>query len=1066
MSSVTSPVSASTINFTVAGSSILDGIVTTDLSRPTLVGSGPPNASLQVTIDGQLVGNTVVGADGRWSFVLSQPIAGGQHVFDVSEPGGAAPDSIVDLTRLTTDISSTSRYLLLSDPSEIGPKMAFGVGVNGTVTFAPSRPAIPGADSNWFVVQWLHGQTSDPSSVILNDTQVVDPTLGHPSYTFVTPDREEELNVFSQSGNTDFVYDLRQNGGEYVGAGSNLLMQAMVQSPLLATFDHPITFDIDAKLSEANATAAAGMSVHGLGIEVSIGFELNFNEPGSVNYDSSIPSYHVLFQIPLSQTSDEAQFLYPPSYGLHLGAGASELQNVAGEVLPGAPELALEPDGGPLHHLSFNLNRYLSALLEQSSYTDPASGQLTALPAEFFDLSRWDVEGVYIGSETTNQYPSILSGTAAVGLSFADVQMAMDPSSHVTYSPPSLDNRVPSIIAPAPGAVPTPLAGSGVAPPAPVVSRVELASSASVVNVSGLGAAGDLIVVSVGSAAMGHAVVGTDGSWSLTLAAALPAGASQLSAIAYDAYGAISALSNQIEVFENGGQLTILGDAEAATTIAAAAPGSPTLQLVRIASDPHHPEVSGTAPPGCIVELYEQAQLLGATLAGSDGAWTLAVSLSFGAGNHILAAVAIDEAGNTSPMSAPITIAIATDNSSHVISAPDASGLVNDRSYNSAGQLTKIDTLSSQGLVLRSVSSTAALMNIYASGGTLIGTVSQLSSSPDYQPTFGTSVDSGRLLASTGSAGSLVALFSSDQILDSQGNDSITLGTGADTIFASGASVSVAGGSGSLLFVSGGGANTVLGGTGSAAAFGGAGGGYLSGGSAGHNVLVAGAGNTTLVGGGSGDVLVAGAGHTTITMREDGIAFGSTGATTFYGAANSIMVGGSGDATLIARGGAESLFAGSGSCTLTGGSGNAILAGSDVGQAVMQGGNGDTTFVGFGGRVTAIGGAGNDTFFTGAGEMQITEGAGNDKVAFGAGQASVKAGTGIDHFVFLRGHVGGAVDISGFKVGTDQIELYGYDQTRVQTNASASNTALSLEDGTQIMLSGAIRLDASSIVAR
>src|SRR6185437_2292088 len=113
-------------------------------------------------------------------------------------------------------------------------------------------------------------------------------------------------------------------------------------------------------------------------------------------------------------------FLYPPSYGLRLGQGADWLQNVAGEVLPGAPELALEPDGGPLHHLSFDMNSYLDAMLEQSTYTDPSSGQTGPLPASFLDLARWSIEGVYVGTETTNQYPDTLSGTASIGLTFAN----------------------------------------------------------------------------------------------------------------------------------------------------------------------------------------------------------------------------------------------------------------------------------------------------------------------------------------------------------------------------------------------------------------------------------------------------------------------------------------------------------------------------------------------------------------------------------------------------------------------------------------------------------------------
>ena len=116
------------------------------------------------------------------------------------------------------------------------------------------------------------------------------------------------------------------------------------------------------------------------------------------------------------------------------------------------------------------------------------------------------------------------------------------------------------------------------------------------------------------------------------------------------------------------------------------------------------------------------------------------------------------------------------------------------------------------------------------------------------------------------------------------------------------------------------------------------------------------------------------------------------------------------------------------------------------------------------GQPAAYGGAGNDVFFTGTGDMTIVEGAGSDVVSFGAGNASVFGGAGTDLYAFSQGSAGGNDVISGFKVGTDQIGLYGYDPSTVQTQSTGGNTTLSLADGTQITLLGVSHLANGSVV--
>ena len=563
---------------------------------------------------------------------------------------------------------------------------------------------------------------------------------------------------------------------------------------------------------------------------------------------------------------------------------------------------------------------------------------------------------------------------------------------------------------------------------------------------TGTGTMGDSVILYDGGTSIGSAIVGQNNSWSLTPTTVLAEGVHPITARQMNAAGTQSAPS-----------------AELTLTIDMLPPAAPTFVPIGDTTAPDKPAFAGNAPDSREVLVFDGRTSLGSAIVGSNGAWPWAFTAPLAAGSHVLTAKAEDAAGNLSPSSAPLVATVAADRSYQIASAPDHDGNVATRSYNAQGQLIETDTTNSQGRLLRAVSETTAILNIYDAAGTLIGIVSQPSSSASAAPAFTTAGGPGGATTSSGPAASQITLAAGNQVLSSQGSDTITAGAGNDTIYASGPSVSIIGGSGRLTLIAGVTASTLAGGSGPVIVFGGSGGGSFQGGRAGGNVLAAGSGNTTLLGGGAGDVLVAGTGRTTIKLQGGGVAFGNTGQTTFYNAAGGLVVGGSGAATMIAGTGPEALFAGSGDTTMTGGIGQAIMAGSDRGRTVMTGGTGSTQFVGYGGQVTATGGGGNDTFFTGSGPMQIREGPGYAQVVFGAGSATIAGGSGVDHYVFVNGAAGGADVISGFKVGTDQINLYGYDRGRMHTSVLGGGVAIGLPDGTEITLVGVTRLAPTSI---
>ncbi len=562
-------------------------------------------------------------------------------------------------------------------------------------------------------------------------------------------------------------------------------------------------------------------------------------------------------------------------------------------------------------------------------------------------------------------------------------------------------------------------------------------------TITGTGLYLDTVALYEGTTLLGTASVPLSGTWSV--ATALVPGAHVLDATQADAAGNVSAPS-----------------AAATVTIATTA-AAPTLADTSLGSPTAAPVLAGTSPGGGSVTILDGATPVGIATVSASGTYGFGFAAALGAGTHTLTAVATDVVGNVSPASAPVLVTVATDGSYSVVT-PGGATPTTVRLYGATGTLGEVDGISAQGQVLERVTATAAVLQIYDAAGTLIGTVTQPAAGFAMQPLLATQARAAAATSAVGTTGSLVALLSEANVITTRGADTLTGGAGADTVFAAGPSTSVLGGSGSLLLVQGMGAATLAGGTGSATVYGGSATGAFTGGSAGGNVLLAGTGNATLIGGGPGDVLAAGSGQTVIVMQASSLGFGGLGAATIDGATGGLLVAGSGSTVLVAGAGPETLYGGTGSATLFGGSGPDVLSAGPAGQTVMIGGSQATTFLGAAGAATVQGGTGNDTVFAGSGSMLIVEGGGADVVLLGSGASTITGGQGADVYALVSGLGGGSATISGFKVGTDQVALTGYDLSAVGTQTTAGGTMLSLADGTRITLLGVGQLASGSVV--
>ncbi|MFM8337068.1 MAG: Ig-like domain-containing protein, partial [Opitutaceae bacterium] len=178
-------------------------------------------------------------------------------------------------------------------------------------------------------------------------------------------------------------------------------------------------------------------------------------------------------------------------------------------------------------------------------------------------------------------------------------------------------------------------------PAAPSVSSASLQNT-SRPSLAGRNEASAAIEVYRAASLIGSGSSGTDGGWALTVSAPLADGEHQLEIRAVDAAGNRSA--SQISVIR----------------IDTSAPARPLFDAVLPFQNKARPEFAGTAEPGARVVLQEGSVEIGRATAGADGTWRVTAGADLADGRHSVSAIAIDEAGNRSPVTAAVSYEIDT----------------------------------------------------------------------------------------------------------------------------------------------------------------------------------------------------------------------------------------------------------------------------------------------------------------------------------------------------------------------------------------------------------------------
>ena len=166
-------------------------------------------------------------------------------------------------------------------------------------------------------------------------------------------------------------------------------------------------------------------------------------------------------------------------------------------------------------------------------------------------------------------------------------------------------------------------------------------------TVVGTGVPGDTIRVLDGAAVLGTTTVKPDGTWTFTPTTTLTDGLHSFTAVAIDAAGNVSPVSNLFPL-----------------TVDTQAPGRPAITAVdddfgaiqetvprNGTTDDAQPKITGTAEPGATVEVSSNGRPIGTAVADAQGNWTLTPTSPLLNGPNSLTAIATDVAGNASPAS-------------------------------------------------------------------------------------------------------------------------------------------------------------------------------------------------------------------------------------------------------------------------------------------------------------------------------------------------------------------------------------------------------------------------------
>ncbi|WP_320730817.1 Ig-like domain-containing protein [Enterobacter sichuanensis] len=600
----------------------LKGGDVTDETRPVFSGKGEPGDTVTIYDGDEVLGTTVIDDKGNWTLKPEKPLGEGDHSITVTQ----------------TDKAGNT-----SDPSEA---LEFEVD-----TTAP-----------------------DASADVLNITAVVDDVgdrQGNVASGEITDDSKPLISGIGEAGNTVFVYTTDSSGKHLIGT-------AVVGSDgtWSLTPDTPLTEGLN-KLT------------------------LETQDPAGNRVAGDAPSYDINLLIPVSTAPsinsvvDNAE----PHVGpLQKGESTNDTTpTLSGSAAPG-DTISILDNGKVIGTVKADSNGKWaftpdSALADGKhtftvTATDAAGNARTSgsfpividtaapAPAENIVINDnvGDKQGPVGSGDTTDDQSPTLSGEAEPG-STVDIydndekigSVIVDDEGKWSYTPekplgkgdheitttvtdPSGNTSEPSpgisfTVDPDPNQV---TVGEVVDDQGPIVGNLKPGTVTDDVRpeLSGKGKPGSTVTIKDGDDVLGSTVVDPDGNWTFTPEQDLADGDHSLTVVSTDPAGnEATSPSFDITVDATAPEKPVLGSAtdDVGTIRGDLSNGGTT--------DDANPTFNGSAEPGSRVDIYDNGEHIGSTIADDKGAWQFTPTTPLPEGEHHITTTATDEAGNTGPES-------------------------------------------------------------------------------------------------------------------------------------------------------------------------------------------------------------------------------------------------------------------------------------------------------------------------------------------------------------------------------------------------------------------------------
>ncbi|EOZ7585915.1 Ig-like domain-containing protein [Enterobacter hormaechei] len=600
----------------------LKGGDVTDETRPVFSGKGEPGDTVTIYDGDEVLGSTVIDDEGNWSLKPEKPLGEGDHSITVTQ----------------TDKAGNT-----SDPSEA---LEFEVD-----TTAP-----------------------DASADVLKITAVADDVgdrQGNVASGEITDDSKPLISGIGEAGNTVYVYTTDASGKHLIGSavvGSDGTWSLTPETPLTEGLNQ-LTLETQ---------DPAGNRVAGDAPSYDINLLIPISTQPSINsvVDNSEPHFGPL------QKGDATNDTTPTLSGSAApGDIVSILDNgkVIGSVTADSngkwtftPDAALA-DG---KH-TFTVTATDAAGNSRTSGSFPIVIDTAApSPAENIVINDnvGDKQGPVGSGDTTDDQSPTLSGEAEPG-SVVDIydndekigSVIVDDEGKWSYTPdkpldkgdheitttvtdPSGNTSEPSpgisfTVDPDPNQV---TVGEVVDDQGPIVGNLKPGTVTDDVRpeLSGKGKPGSTVTIKDGDDVLGSTVVDPDGNWTFTPEQDLADGNHSLTVVSKDPAGnEVTSPSFDITVDATAPEKPVLGSAtdDVGTIRGDLSNGSTT--------DDANPTFNGSAEPGSRVDIYDNGEHIGSTIADDKGAWQFTPTTPLPEGEHHITTTATDEAGNTGPES-------------------------------------------------------------------------------------------------------------------------------------------------------------------------------------------------------------------------------------------------------------------------------------------------------------------------------------------------------------------------------------------------------------------------------